>query len=54
MNKELVTFVKEQMEYFSNTMETVDVNSYDYSYADGAFNSYAIMLKKLEAEGEGN
>jgi hypothetical protein len=53
MNEELVAFVKEQMEYFSNTMETVDVNSYDYSYADGAFNSYAVMLNKL-ARGEEN
>jgi len=50
MNEALVAFVKEQMEYFSNTMETININSYDYAYADGAFNSYAVILNKLRAE----
>jgi hypothetical protein len=50
MNEELVAFVKEQMEYFSNTMETININSYDYAYADGAFNSYAVILNKLRTE----
>ena len=59
MNKELTDWLKEQIEMFSQMMDTNFEESAgdshgDYHYAEGSYDAYSVMLKKLEAEGEDN
>ena len=48
--KELIKFIKKQMKDFKKDMKIADKNNldYDYAYAEGAYNAYEVMLKKLQ------
>jgi len=48
--KELIKFIKKQMKDFKKIMKATeyDGTEYDYAYAEGAYNAYEVMLKKLK------
>ncbi len=54
--KELIKFVKKQMKALKSDMkyaEKHDKRLYattDYAYAEGAYNAYEVLLKKLKGE----
>jgi hypothetical protein len=48
-NEKLIKFVKKQKSDFKKIMKATehDGTEYDYAYAEGAYNAYEIILKKL-------
>jgi len=48
--KELTKFIKKAMREFKKDMKVADKHNldYDYAYAEGAYNAYEVMLKKLK------
>lgn len=49
-NEKLIKFVKKQKSDFKKIMKATehDGTEYDYAYAEGAYNAYEIILKKLK------
>jgi hypothetical protein len=47
--EKLIKFVKNQKSDFKEIMKATehDGTEYDYAYAEGAYNAYEIILKKL-------
>jgi hypothetical protein len=51
-SESMMKFVKSQIKVFSKIMKATneDGPEYDYAYAEGSFDAYSVILKKLEGE----
>jgi hypothetical protein len=50
MNEELTNWLSKQLREFENDLVESEANDLplDYAYAEGAYNAYEFMLKKLQ------